>query len=208
MTTPCPTPLSLASLLAYERGELEPLEEGRVEAHYFACQSCSDRLESLVHLGEAIAALVRKGAVTASVTEALLRRGEALGLRIRHYRVAPGAEVACTAAPDDDFVAIHLELPSEQQALAEADAERFDVAVRWTALDTGTVEDRVIDELAVDRKGSQIVLLFAGDQVREFPRSQWRMHIRADATGGAYQLGPYTLNHTPWDALAVRPDRA
>lgn len=194
MSENCNTPLELDELLAYRYGELDPVQSERVEQHYFSCDACSRRLAALERLSQGINQAVRGGMISATVTPSLLGRSRRDGLRVRSYRVGPGEEVACTAAPSDDFVAIHLTLDADASAAV-------DVAVDWTDLERDLHESRYVADVARDPESREVVLLFAARQVREFPRSQWRMRAIVRSTSGEQRIGPYTLNHTPWDQL-------
>lgn len=195
MSADCADPIALEELVAYHLGELEAAREAEVEEHYFGCDACAARLEAIVQLGAGVAEVVRRGAISASVTSDLVERGIEEGLQIRSYRVAPGERVACTAAPDDDFVAIRLGLDEAGAA------DSIDVDVEWTSLDVGTTEDRHIPEVTLDPDAKEIVLLFSGPEVRTYPRSRWRMEAVLRAPGSERRVGPYTLEHTPWEQL-------
>lgn len=194
MSNNCSTPLELDELLAYRFGELDPAQSERVEQHYFSCGACSQRLEALERLGQGLTHAVRGGMISATVTSSLLDRGRRDGLRVRSYRVGPGEQVACTSAPSDDFVAIHLALDVDASSAV-------DVAVEWTDLERGLHESRYVDDVARDPQSGEVVLLFAARQIRDYPRSQWCMRAIVRNTSGEQRIGPYTLNHTPWDQL-------
>jgi hypothetical protein len=182
--------LSLEDLLAYRVGELPPDEDARVEAHYFACERCTSRLESLGHLREGVAQLVRDGQVTACVTAELLdvatRRD---GVRIRVYELSPGETVLCTIAPEDDFVATRLR--GEFEGL-----ERVDLAVHALMRSTGERESRGIQALPVDAASGELVMLHSGHAIRSLPRSRFELEVRAPDDR---LLASYALEHTPWD---------
>jgi len=194
MSTNCNAPIELDDLLAYRFGELDPAQSERVEQHYFSCDACSRRLEALERLGQWLTQAVRDGIISATVTPALLERVRRDGLRVRSYRVGAGEQVACTCAPTDDFVALHL-------ILDVAASAAVDVAVAWTDLERGLDESRTVQDVARDPSSREVVLLFAARQIREFPRSHWRMQAIVRDTSGERRIGPYTLNHTPWDQL-------
>lgn len=196
MTRPCAEPLSLGELLAYYLGELDDERQSGVEKHYFGCEACSRRLEAVARLALGVTAVVREGKVSSSVTSELVRRGVERGLRVRSYQLQAGEQVACTAAPSDDFVAIRLGLDADP-------ASSVDVEVEWVALDTREVESRRVSDVCYDRQAGEIVLLFAGDQVRQFPKSRWTMDAVVRSPSGSRRVGPYTLNHTPWEQLGA-----
>lgn len=197
MNDACGTPLSVETLVAYWLGELSGAEAAQVEQHYFACARCSGRLEGITRLGDGVVELVRRGRVSASVTQKLVELGVARGLRVRRYRVEPGQEVACTAAPSDDFVALHLVVPG---ALL-GDDDVVDVAVEWTAIESGVRQKHTLTDITYDRAAGELVLLSAGRDIREFPKSEWHWTAVLRGASGETRLGPYTLNHTPWDQL-------
>lgn len=194
MNQDCNAPIPLDDLIGYHLGDLPEEKAEAIEEHYFACASCTSRLETVVRLGAGIVEVVRRGAVSASVTADLVARGIEKGLEVRSYHVAAGQQVACTVAPTDDFVAIRLGLDIER-------ADAVDVAVQWTSLESQLTEERLIPDVSFDRSAGEVVLLFAGAQVREFPRSQWRMEAVVRDSGEESRLGPFTLNHTPWEQL-------
>lgn len=194
MTARCQTPVPMETLLAYHLGELKAPEEAQVEEHYFACPSCATRLEWLECLKEGVRDLVRSGMVTASVTASLLERGVREGLQVRRYRLGPGDQVACTASPTDDFVAIELELDVEPSS-------SIDIAVQTTFLGTGEQTSRTFQGLSVDRTEKELVLLFSGAAIRALPRTDWSMEAIVRHEGSERRVGPYRLEHTPWEEL-------
>lgn len=193
MAATCDAPLTLESLVAYVAGE--PADDA-FEEHFFGCESCSARLAAVQALRGGIGDLVRRGKVTASVTSDLVDRASAEGVRIRTYRLSPNEAVACTAAPEDDFVLIRLAIPDV------SDAVSADLVSDVTNLDDGSMWSRQAEDLIVDRSSNEIVFLFSGDQIRSVPRSRWRMEARVRGGSGERTLGPYTLDHTPWERLS------
>lgn len=182
----CP---SLENLLAYRVGELSPAEDERVEEHYFACERCTARLESLARLRDDVAQLVRDGRVTACVTTELLDAAARDGVRIRVYDLSPGETVLCTIAPEDDFVAIRLRGEFEK-------IERIDLAVRALMRPTGERESRGAQALPVDAASGELVMLHSGHSIRGLPRSRFELELRAP---DERLLASYALEHTPWD---------
>lgn len=190
----CAALLPLDDLIDYHLGALGPDREAAVEDHYFACAACTARLEIVVQLGTGIVEAVRAGRIFASVTHALLARGASRGLKVRSYRVGAGEQVACTADPTDDFVAIRLGLDVER-------AEHIDIEVEWTAIESGATGERMLADVALDRTAREVVLLFPGDEIRGFPRSEWRMQAVLRDPAGETRRGPFVLQHTPWAEL-------
>ena len=186
--------LSLTALIAWRAGELEPEEEEDVEAHFFECDLCARRLEEIERLGRAVVELVHGGRVSAAVTASLLEEARARGLAVRTYHLAPGEEVKCTAAPEDDFVVVRL-------AGDFGETDRVDVDLASAVVATGETDAGRIEDVAVDRESGEIVLLYAAELVRSLPRSRWRYEVRAKGPEGERALGPYRLDHTPWQEL-------
>jgi hypothetical protein len=191
---PCTAPLSWPELVAYDRGELSDADAERMEAHYFACARCTSRLEAIPRIGAGIVELIRAGAISSSVTSDVVARASSQGLTLRSYRLAPGEQVACTAAPGDDFVVIRLAIDLDP-------AESVDVAAEITHVDSGARRTQLTEDVAFDSSSRELVFLFAGDVVRSLPRTRWDMEAHVRGPGGERRIGPYTLDHTPWELL-------
>ncbi|MGE0042920.1 MAG: anti-sigma factor [Vicinamibacterales bacterium] len=190
----CATPLPAEDLVDYMLGELGQEREQEVEAHLMACGRCSAELESLVRLGARVAALVGAGGTQAAVSGAMVDRAEAQGAVVRQYRLAPGETVACTAGPDDTYVAIRLGVPVDGVAALAID-------VAFEDLDGGARQVHRTEDVPVDGLSREVVLLFPGDVVRAYPRSRWTMAAEGRRGDEDVRLGPYTLEHTPWERL-------
>jgi hypothetical protein len=193
----CSSPVPLEDLVGWERGELEPAAADQVEEHFIGCEECSRRLETVVRLGAAISGLVRAGgfpvAVTGSLLDAVVRRG----LRVRTYRLAPGDRVACTAGPEDDFVAVRLGMDAEA-------GDSVDLVADFVDIETGAHESRLTEDVVVDPVTAEVVYLYPGEAIRSLPRSRWSVTARVRGPKGERRLGPYTLDHTPWEQLPHR----
>jgi hypothetical protein len=196
MSRPCTDPLELRDLIAYERGELTGEAADHLEAHYFDCAPCTRALEGILRLGSAIADLVTTGLASAAVSPAFLERIEAAGFTLRTYRLAPGDLVPCTAAPEDDFIVLRLGLgPLGPAATVDLTA---------TALDrrTGTSESFQRSDVVVDHAGGELIYLHSGDEIRALPATRWTLEAHVSEAGSTRRLGPFTLEHTPWELLA------
>lgn len=193
----CPQPLRLSDLIAYALAELSSERETELEEHYMACSWCAARLEFVMEVRATLNAVMHQGLLTASVNAKLVQQALAHGLQVRQYQVHAGQPVACTAAPTDDFVAIRLQVGQQLRS-----ADSVDVNVHWTDVNTDAATQRVVDEVAYDQTTGEVVLLFSGDQVRGFPRSRWVMDAVVHQSTHAERLGPFTLEHTPWEERA------
>lgn len=190
-------PIGWEHLLAYVRDPLDEAELQAIEAHYFECNECSHRLAWLHRLGRTVTSLVRAGAISASGTSGWVEKAGAEGVSLRTYRLAPGETVLCTAAPEDDFVLVRLAMdidPTESVTLVT------DVLFH----PTGQSERRIVEDVVVDRTAGEVLYFHSGDLVRQFPRSRWSMEAQVRGTSRTRTLGPYVLEHTPWEELQSR----
>jgi hypothetical protein len=192
--SPCDAPLSLADLAAYHIGEIEP---EAIEEHYFGCAECTRRLEMVALIAQGVVDLMARGGVSASVTDDFVSAAERQGLVLRTYRLAPGDEVACTVAPDEDFVVVRLGVNAAQGEQIDLEAQIHDV-------DRGTVATQRTEDVPFQRARGEIVYVYAGDLIRSLPRTRWSLRARLRGPAGIRDLGPYVLDHTPWDQLPAR----
>lgn len=197
MNRPCPTPLPLEALIAYERKELAARDEAQLEEHFFGCASCAAKLAMVSRLGASIQELVEHGGVASTVTERLVEQAAEAGLQLRRYRLGPNEQVACTVAPDDDFVVTRLDLQVARD-------EQVDVVSEYTDLASGATQTHLSEDVAVDRREGAVVILTPGSVIRSLPRT--RVVLRARAVGPEGQerwIGPYTFDHTPYRELGT-----
>ncbi|HEY8946031.1 MAG TPA: hypothetical protein VIM73_17305, partial [Polyangiaceae bacterium] len=101
-----------------------------------------------------------------------------------------GGSVACTAAPDDDFIITRLTVPLPAGTLVDLETEFEDLA-------TGRTSRFVTSDLSVDAEARGLVYAFSADSIRAYPRSRLVLRVRERVSGT--EFGPYTLHHTPWD---------
>jgi hypothetical protein len=206
MTPSCPAPPPFAELVDYLAGDLEPTTEACLEDHVFECAACTQRLELIAALTAGVRDLVRAARLGLVGTAALVARARSEGLRLRQYRLSPGDTVHCTAAPEDDYLVLRLagRFPTEVDLV-------LDVAVEEPR--TGARRRLPARPVSVDRQAlpdsgdGEIVLLLPGDEVRDYPRSLWTIQVRASGTGPEEPalLGPYRMDHTPWNELGPSP---
>jgi anti-sigma factor RsiW len=188
----CSTQVPLHDLIDYAIGELNGSQQDEFEEHLFNCEACTRRLESVWAIGTAIAASVVEGATTAAVSAELVETIGRRGGRVRQYHLRPGQSVACTVAPDDDVVAVHLEgMPRGMTDLA-VDVDFLDHAA-------GARGAQHREGVPVDVTTRAAVLLLPARLVRTYPRSRWTMTGRGHGAAGAVELGPFTMEHTPWN---------
>lgn len=194
----CDHPLSIPELIEYQSGELSSERAEAIEQHYFSCVSCTRRLSQLDWLREQVGGSVALGTVRAAVSGHFLAESERRGLRIRKYRLGPSTSVECTAAPDDDFVAICLDVDASR-------AESVDLKVSWEAENGAQEREEIRKGLPCDSTAGQLILLSPAAEVRAYPKSRWVMNLTIYEAGATRALGPYSLHHTPWEELPERP---
>ena len=100
--TRCPAPIEFADVVDYWAGDLTRADEDRIEEHVFTCADCAREMAAAEGLARGIAAVVREGRLHSVVTEAILNRLSADGVRIRTYTLESEAIVPCAVWADDD----------------------------------------------------------------------------------------------------------
>ena len=172
----------LAHLIGYWLGDPDG-DALALEEHIFECAGCAGRLESIVRVDAGVADLVRRGRVRAVIPATLVAELEKNGLRLRHYRLAPGERVPCGIGPDDDFVVTQL----------EAD---FHGVERVDLVRTGPGFQERLADVPIDRVAGRVIVASSGDAIRRLPDLVVELRL-VDTTGGAeHTLGEYTLVHS------------
>jgi hypothetical protein len=184
----CSAPLSMATLVDYWAGDAPTTETESVEEHAFECESCSRRLTAIANLARGVAQVAAiRGGIGMVVTQALLDRLAADGLRMRHYRAHTGETVQCTVGPDDDLSVTYLSADLR-------DVQRVDVVLYAHDKEWARMNDAPID-----RATGQVIYTVGGDLARTFPAMTVRVELVAPERGGnARVLGEYTFMHAPF----------
>jgi hypothetical protein len=147
----CEQPIPFGDLVDYWLDERPPGHPSAVEEHLFGCAACSERLESVAALGEAVRRLGREGRLQGGLTPLLLDQLERDGCVIRRYRAASGEAIHCTAGADDDLVV--LELSADLADVARVDLLQLaSDGDRIRALPTGVLFVRLV---AVEPEGER-----------------------------------------------------
>jgi anti-sigma factor RsiW len=169
-----------ATLVDYWFGELPPAEEAAFEEHFFGCAECTAKLDELAALADGVRAAWRAGAVHAVISHPLYEAMKKERLRLREYRMVPGASVRCTILETDDFVVSRLEAPL-------AGVRRVDLVTS-----VGRFEDVPFDAAA-----GEVLMLPAPAELKR--RGAFTHHVRLVAVedAGERVLGEYTFLHTP-----------
>jgi hypothetical protein len=172
-------------LLEYWLGELDEARELRIEEHLFACAACSDRLSTIVSMGDAIRGVFVDGWLNIVLPEPFIQRVRAAGLHVREYTLTPGGSVDCTVTPDDDLVVSYLHAPL-------ADAHRLDLVFE----DSTSGKSRATD-VAFDPAAERLVMVTSTAYLRTLKHSQLRARLVAVEGVQERVLAHYTFNHSP-----------
>lgn len=187
MNVPCPAPIPETTLAAYWLCEMDSAETSAIEEHLFGCAHCSGRLQRLAELGAGIRRATTAGATHAVLSASFVRKLRDDGLRVREYRVQPGASVACTIEPEDDLIVSRLYAPL-------ADVQRLDLVFEHPAAGT---RDR-LEDLAFDPDAGEILVASNTPFVRSLGHTTLHMRLLAVQGDGERELGSYTFNHSPY----------
>jgi len=168
------------TLVDYWFGALPPAEQDAFEEHLFGCEECTARLGELVALGAAVRSAFREGVLHVVISQALYATMKREGLRLREYRVPPGASVHCTIHASDDFVVSRLQAPLEG-------VTRVDLVNS-----SGRCEDVPFDAAA-----GEVLSLPAPAALKRAGAMTERVRLLAVEETGERVLGEYTFVHSP-----------
>ena len=79
----CAHPIDVDRLVAWWLGETAGPDEAALEEHVLGCAHCSARLETVAALAEGVRAAVKRGTVSAVVSEPFVRAMKQAGMRLR-----------------------------------------------------------------------------------------------------------------------------
>jgi Putative zinc-finger len=193
MTAICDTPIPFVDLIAYHLDELDAGDAERIEAHYFGCAACSERLEVVSRLDAGVHAVVREGGLMVASTVALVDQARAQGIVIREYRTDPGEHVQCTAGPDDQL------LVTRYGGLRGSTSA--DVHFRGAVVGTDQVIEMRMSDMPIDQRAGELVLIAPGRLNRSFPPLEIEVRLTVNTAAGPREEGPYHYHHRPWELL-------
>lgn len=182
--SPCASPVPPATLLEYWLGELSEPAEAAVEEHFLGCPHCSAQLGELVALGEAVRALVPRGASPLVATEALLNALIAEGVRVREYRLSPGESVQCTVHRDDDLVVSRLRAPL-------AGVSRLDL------LRIAEDGESRLPDIPFDAAAGEVIVCPPMALLRAMGVCTERVRLLSVEAQGERAIGEYAFHHRP-----------
>ena len=178
--------IEAAVLMDYWLTELPAAEEDALEQHLMACGACGDRLDEVMALAESLRVLVRSGSLQVIIDEALVRRAEGGGLRVREYAPPRGGSIQCTVAADDDLLVARL-------AVDLSTATRVDLS--WC--DLHGVERQRMADIPVRAGAGNVICQQSITWAKASPTASMVARLLAvDSDGGERVLGEYTFHHT------------
>jgi Putative zinc-finger len=182
--TRCPSPIGFADVVDYWAGDLNRADEDRIEEHVFTCADCARELAAADALARGIAAVAREGRLHSVVTDAILNRLAADGVRIRTFTLEGTGIVPCAVWADDDLVVSRV----------RADFSQADSVSIVTRQASGEVISRLSD-IAVRPGQREILNAFSAAQLRELPATRVQVTVTAQIGSGERTIAEYTLEH-------------
>lgn len=188
----CEAPIAFEELAAHWNGELDEARSLEIDEHVFSCDRCEARLAWVAALGEGVVSTLREGGVAFEASGALLNCMARDRLLTRQYTLRPGETVACTVAPDDDFLVAILLLPTGAVSSMAGDM-RVDLELRQ-----GDGPRQRLEDVPVDVTRSCVVATLPAHFTHADPSELRRLRLfRIDEDADAEEeLAAYTLDHT------------
>jgi putative zinc finger protein len=192
--THCPAPIAFADVVDYWAGELARAEEDRIEEHVFSCADCARDLAAAEALARGITAVAREGRLHSVVSDAILNRLAADGVRIRMYTLEGAGIIPCAVWADDDLVVSRI----------RADFSEVDSVTIVTRQASGEEIGRVSD-IAVRPGQREILNAFSAAHLRKLPSTRVQVTVTAPIGSGERTIAEYTLEHAgAFDRLTGR----
>jgi hypothetical protein len=186
MTTParCPQPIAFADVVDYWAGDLTSVEEDRIEEHVFTCAECARELAAAQALASGIVSVAREGRLHSVVTDAILNRLAADGVRIRTFTLEGSAVVPCAVWADDDLVVSRI----------RGDFDEADSVTIVTRQASGEEIGRVSD-IAVRPGQHEILNAISAAHLRKLPATRVSVTVTAQIGSDERTIAEYTLEH-------------
>ena len=182
--TPCSTPLPFADVVDYWAGELTKAEEDRIEEHVFSCDPCARELADGERLARGIGAVARDGRLDSVVTEAILNRLAADGVRIRMFTLDGSGIVPCAVWAGDDLIVSRI----------RADFADADSVTIVTRLPSGEEIARVAD-IPIQPGQREILNTYSAAHLRQLPATRVSVSVTTRTGSDERMLAEYTLEH-------------
>jgi hypothetical protein len=190
--TRCPSPIGFADVVDYWSGDLTRAEEDRIEEHVFTCADCARDLATAEALASGIDSVAREGQFHSVVTDAILNRLAADGLRIRTFTLEGSGIVPCAVWADDDLIVSRI----------RGDFEEADSVTIVTRQASGEEISRLSD-IAVRPGQHEILNAFSAAHLRKLPATRVSVTVTAQIGNAERTIAEYTLEHAgAFDRLA------
>jgi hypothetical protein len=189
----CQAPVPFVELIAYHLRELPENDAERLEAHYFACASCSERLEVVSRLDQAVRALVSSGHLMVGSTAGMVARARAQGIIVREYRTDPDEHINCTAGPDDQILVTRY---GGLHGIISVDLH-----FRGAIIGTDQAIEMHMQDLPVDQRTGDLVLVAPADLNRTLPPVDIEIRLSVPGPTGPRPAAAYYYHHRPWALL-------
>ena len=180
----CSTPIPFADAVDYWAGELTAAEEQRIEDHVFTCSACGGELAAAEALAQGIAAMARAGRLHSVITDSILNRLAADGVRIRMFTLEGPAVVPCAVWADDELIVSRI----------RADFSGAGSVTIVTRRASGEEILRVSD-VAVRPGQREILNAFSAAQLRKLPATRVHVSVTTNSENGERTIAEYTLEH-------------
>ena len=182
--TRCPAPIGFADVVDYWAGDLTRAEEDRIEEHVFACADCAREFAAVQALARDIASVARDGRLHSVVTDAMLNRLAADGVRIRTYTLEGSGIVPCAVWADDDLVVSRIRADF-------GEAQSVSIVTRQAS---GEEINRVSD-IAIRAGQREILNAFSAAHLRKLPATRVNVTVMAQIGSEERTIAEYTLEH-------------
>jgi hypothetical protein len=185
MTEPhCPAPIAFDDAVDYWAGDLTPADEARIEDHVFGCDDCARQLAAAEALAAGVAAAVRDGRLHTVLTEGILNRLAADGVRIRMFTLDGPGIVPCAVWAGDDLIVSRI----------RADFSGVDGVSIITRQASGDEIGRLVD-IPIRPGQREILNAFSAERLRALPATRVQVAVVGQRGGREQTLAEYTLEH-------------
>jgi hypothetical protein len=182
----CANPIEAAVLMDYWLAALPSADEEAVEQHLMTCDGCGDRLREVIALADGLRALARSGSLQVVISDQVVKRAAATGLRVREYAPPRGEGIQCTVASDDDLLVARL-------AVDLTTASRVDLS--WC--DPRGIERHRMADIPIRAEAGSVICQQSITWAKTSPTSSMIARLLAvDEKGEERLLGEYTFHHT------------
>ena len=182
--TRCPAPIGFADVVDYWAGDLTRAEEDRIEEHVFSCDDCAREVAAAEALARGIAAVAREGRLHTVVSDAILNRLAADGVRVRMYTLEGAGIVPCAVWADDDLVVARIRADL-------ADVDSVTIVTRQASGD----EIGRLSDVAVRPGQREILNAFSAAHLRALPTTRVHVSVTTSIGDGERTIAEYSLEH-------------